>query len=86
MLHTMIEEDDDTPPPEELEMFVEEALGHDTPGTLEDRIEALKKRVAYLEGHLREAVNDEIIASFKKDLDAARQQLARLQAVHESRN
>ena len=86
MLHTMIEEDDDTPPPEELEMFVEEALGQDTPGTLEDRIEALKKRVAYLEGHLREAVNDEIIASFKKDLDAARQQLARLQAVHESRN
>jgi len=87
MLHTMIEDDDIPEPPiEELEMAAEELLGEDTPGTPEDRIEALKKRVAYLEGHLREAEDDQVIASFKKDLTAAQQQLARLQAVHESRN
>ena len=47
-----IEDDIPEPPEEELEMAVEEATGKDTPGSPAERIEALKKRIAYLEQQL----------------------------------
>jgi hypothetical protein len=74
--------DDDTPPEEELEMAVEDFTGCDTPGSPEQRIEALKKRTEYLASMGRRIGLDKV----ESDLTAARQQLARYQALNEGRN
>ena len=83
--------DDDTPPEEELEMAVEDLTGKDTPGSPEQRIEALKKRIEYLKEQMQ-CLDDagcregEMASSVARDLAAAWQQLARYQALNQGRN
>jgi hypothetical protein len=76
--------DDDIPdiPPEELDMVVEEALGHPPAGPPAERIEALQKRVAYLKQQLA-AIEDlpdadavQYLNGIVRDLKDARRQLA----------
>ena len=83
--------DDDTPPEEELEMAIEDFTEQDTPGSPEQRIEALNKRIAYLRNQWDEltaagAREFEGASKVAQDLAAARQQLARYQALNEGRN
>ena len=82
---------DDTPPEEELEMAVEELTGRPIPGTPAERIEALTKRVVYLQNQLREldaAGAREFTGANKvaKDLAGAQRQLKEWKAQHEGRN
>ena len=77
--------EDDTPPEEELEMAAEELTGQPTLGTPADRIEALEKRIVYLQNQLKaldEVGEREVTGGFKvaKDLAEARVQLSHWQA------
>ena len=82
----MIEDDIPDPPEEELEMAAEDLTGHDTPGSPEERIGALKKRIAYLKDQLLGLDDASGASKVAQDLAAARQQLARYQALHRGRN
>ena len=87
MLHYMTEPlEDDTPPEEELEMAAEEFTGKDTPGTTEQRIVALNKRIIYLQHQLQSLDESTGASKVAQDLAEARQQLARWTALREGRN
>jgi hypothetical protein len=83
---------DDDIPPEELDMAVEEALGHPPPGTPAERIEALKRRIAYLQEQLaafqEQTDPDAELAAGKvaHDLINARRQLAEWEHQQGARN
>jgi len=82
---------DDTPPEEELEMVVEELTGRSIPGTPAERIEALTKRVVYLQNQLKELDAAGVreftgVGKVAKDLADAQRQLKGLKAQHEGRN
>jgi hypothetical protein len=79
---------DDNAPPEELEMATEEMTGHPFPGKPDERIEAIKKRIAYLENQKSAAEErmDRSFESLAKDLAEARKQLSEWQAQHKGRN
>jgi hypothetical protein len=79
-------EDEETPPPEEIEMGVEDALGHAFPGTPAQRVEAIKKRIKYLEQQMRGAADADSVAAYKTDLAEARQQLVEWQKLKGGQN
>jgi hypothetical protein len=79
-------ENEDTPPPEEIEMGVEDALGHAFPGTPAQRVEAIKKRISYLEQQKRVAADAGSEAAYNTDLAEARQQLVEWQKQKEGQN
>ncbi len=79
-------------PPEEVEVGAEELLGHLISGNPTERIEALQKRIAYLEDqrrrceHTDEPLKNVLLLRTDADLAEARQQLKEWQAQHEGRN
>jgi hypothetical protein len=79
-------------PPEEIEIGAEELLGHPISGNPAERIEALQKRIAYLEDqrrrgeHTDEPLKSALLQRTDSDLAEARQQLKEWQAQHEGRN
>jgi hypothetical protein len=82
---------DDTPPPEELEMAVEESLGRPLAGNPADRMEALQKRIAYLQKQRKQLLSgtdlsDDALDGNAKDLAEAQRQLKEWKAQHEGRN
>jgi hypothetical protein len=81
-----LEDDIPDPPEEELEMAAEEILGHATPGNPAERIEALKKRIAYLQNQLRELDDAGGASKVAQDLTEARRQLAEFQRLDQGRN
>ena len=96
MFAIMTEPLDDTPPPEELEMAVEEMMGRPFPGKPEERIDAIKKRIAYLHGllleitgrnpHAMSKIDSEMYSKTLEELANAKLQLQDWQAQHEGRN
>ena len=84
--------DQSVSPPEEIEIGIEEALGHPMSGNPAERIEALQKRIAYLEGqrrcgeHADEPLRTALLHRTDADLAEARQQLKEWQTQHEGRN
>src|SRR5579859_456204 len=73
-------------PPEELEMAVEEVTGKPFPGNSEERTQALKNRICYLETQLRNLGDEETRSKFSAELAEAKKQLAEWQAQHKGRN
>src|SRR5579859_1278147 len=81
-------------PPEELEMAVEEITGKPFPGNSEERTQALKNRICYLETQLRNLEDEknrlrsfrETRAKLSGELAEAKKQLAEWQTQHEGRN
>ena len=95
----MIDEDFDgvpEPPPEDIEMAVEEALGHPLPGNPAERIAAMKKRITYLVDQRRgvieaceedpEADYDSLLQRNAAELAEARHQLQEWQLQEKGRN
>jgi hypothetical protein len=83
--------DDDTPPPEELEMAVEEQVGHAMPGIPAERIDALTKRIEYINQQIVIAAGmtnrqDDELKRLNNELAAAKQQLEHWKIQHEGRN
>lgn len=92
-LHPSGMPDESEPSPEDLEMAVEELTGKPTAGNPAERIEALKKRIIFLEAERRTALDrpDDVdraewLAANQQDLDNARRQLADFKAQHDGRN
>ena len=83
---------DDTPPAEELEMATEELLGRPLAGNPSERIQAIQKRIVYLQDQRRRTENTEepgrskLLGRIDADLAEARQQLAEWQKQHQERN
>jgi len=84
--------DDYASHPEEAEMRLEGLLGHPLAGNAAQRIEAMKKRIAYLEDqrrcseHTDEPLKTALFRRIDADLAEARQQLKEWQAQHQGRN
>jgi hypothetical protein len=86
MLSSMSAKRDDDLPPEELDMIVDEALGHPQPGPTAERLAALEQRVKYLEDSLAKTTDAQCAASYRVDLEEARRQLADLRFQSGQRN
>lgn len=83
---------ENTSPPEELEIAVEKALGRPFSGNLAERIQALEKRIAYLNDqrrrseHTGEPLRTALLRCTDADLTEAKQQLKEWQTQQEGRN
>jgi hypothetical protein len=81
-----------TTPPEEVEIRSEKILGHPLAGKPAERIEAMEKRIAYLEDqrrcseHTDEPLRSALFRTIEADLAEARQQLKEWQAQQQGRN
>jgi hypothetical protein len=81
-----------TSPREEIEIRIEGALGHPISGNPAERIEAIEKRIAYLEDqrrcaeHTDEPLRTPLLRRTDADLAEARQQLKEWMAQNKGRN
>ena len=73
-------------PPEELDMIVDEVLGHPQPGPTAARLAALEQRIKYLTARLAQSSSASASSSYSADLAEARRQLAALQHQQSRRN
>ena len=84
--------DQSTSPLEEIEIRIEGTLGHPMSGNPAERIEAIEKRIAYLEDqrrcseHADDPLRSALIRRTDADLAEARQQLKEWQTRHQGRN